>query len=599
MNGQPREASHPPPASLHAMAEAAPTPVVLISRASALVLYANRMGRLLAHDPTAVVSLPTREAFPIAIAAGVDEVRRTGQPSHLKSLWLPPAPHRAEASFWDIDCTPVPGVRAGEMPCVLLTAHDVTHHMQARQEAVASNAEHLNALLKQIPAAVFVVDSADGVAPFQNDYLRRVLGNPSLGNTEARETLRGWALHEDGTPYCLEEYPSRRAFALGETIEAEPMIYRKPDGTTVNLELFASPIRDGQGRITAAVAVVYDVTERQRERDALRESQDRLQVAIEAGGLATWEIDLVQGITQMDANFSKLLGLPAQTFRGSRDEGRSFIHPDDADSARAALEAAIAAKGELHVEARAIAADGRVLWLAYTGRVILDPKGQPLRVAGVVRDVTESRAREKALREALASRELLVREADHRIKNSLQLICSVLTLQMMRLPTPEITAALGEAISRVQAVAEAHRALHQSADLRTVDFAMMLSDLCRHAERLSPSVVFRCECPAPIELDTERAIPLGLLISELLTNAAKYAYVSEGAVAVSATRAAGQIVIRVVDQGRGMPQDGRSGGGIGARIIGAIARQIGARVETASGPGGTAVTLSFAQNDTA
>ena len=600
MNGQAREAPHPPAALLHAMAEAAPTPVALIAYGSGLVLYANRTGRLLADDPDQVVSVPASQAFPMAFAAGVEEVRRSGQAAQLKGLRLPASTHRVKTSFWDIDCTLMPGASAGEMAYILLTAHDVTHHAQAGQEAVAANETLLHALLKQIPAAVFVVDSADGAAPFQNDHLRRVLGNPSLSHVEVRGSLRGWALNEDGTAYCLEDYLSRRAFTLGETIEAKPLLYRKPDGAIVNLEMFASPIRDAQGRITAAVAIVHDVTERQRQQDALRESQDRLQIAIEAGGFATWEIDLVHGITQMDANFSKLLGLKAEVFQGSRDVGRGFIHPDDIDSARAALEAAIVAKGALHVETRAVAADGRILWLAYNGRVVVDNDGQPLRVAGVVRDVTARRAREDALRKALASRELLVREADHRIKNSLQLICSVLTLQMMRLPTPDVSAALEDAISRVQAVAEAHRALHQSVDLLTVDFGTMLGDICGHAARLSPSITFTCECSAPIDLDTERAIPLGLLISELLTNAAKYAYDAEGGpVAVSATKSAGQIIIRVADHGRGMPEEARHGSGIGSRIIGAIARQIGARVKTVSGPEGTAVTLSFAQRVTA
>jgi PAS domain S-box-containing protein len=480
MNGQTREAPYPPYGLVLAMANAAPTPVVLIARASGIVLYANRMGALLAHDPAAVVSLPARQAFPAPIVAGLDEVRRSGQAAQLKSLFLPPAPHRAEVSVWDIDCTPMPGATNAEMPCILLTGHDVTPYVHPRREAVAT---------------------------------------------------------------------------------------------------------------------VYDVTERQRQQDALSESQDRLKFAIEAGGLATWEIDIVNGVTTMDAGFSKLLGLPAETFQGSRDEGRSFIHPDDIDSARAALEAAIATKGQLKIETRTVAADGRIVGLAYTGRVVADNDGKPLRVAGVVRDVTERRAREDMLREAMESRELLAREADHRIKNSLQLICTILTLQMMQLTTPDVRAALEDAISRVQAVAEAHRALHQSADLQTVDFGAMLGDLCRHATKLSPAITFTCECSMPIDLDTERAIPLGLLISELLTNAAKYAYVPEGGpVAVSATLAEGEIVIRVVDRGRGMPEESRRGSGIGSKIIGAIARRIGARVETASGPGGTAVAVSFAHH---
>jgi PAS domain S-box-containing protein len=374
------------------------------------------------------------------------------------------------------------------------------------------------------------------------------------------------------------------------------MIYRRPDGQIVNLEMYAGPIRDPEGRIIAAVGIVSDVTERKRQEEALRESEARFRVAIEAGGFATYEIDLVEGRTELDPTFARMLGLPPETFQGSRADGRSFVHPEDLPRVQAELDAVIAARGSYTNEFRAMATDGRVVWLANRGRVVLDQAGNPLRVAGVVRDVTARRNREDALREALASRELLVREADHRIKNSLQLICSVLSLQKTRLATPELGAALDDAISRVQAVAEAHRALHQSADLRSIDFGTMLNDLCTHAANLSPAITFRCHCPEPIDLDTERAIPLGLIVSELLTNAAKYAYGDAGGtVTLSALAEQGSIAIAVADQGRGIPAESRGGRGIGSRIISAVAKQIGAVVDTASGPGGTTVTLRFSR----
>jgi PAS domain S-box-containing protein len=713
------------------MAEAAPTPVILVSVETGLVLYTNRMGLILAADPPNLVCLPASQSLPGPIAAAVQQVRRSRQPMHQEATPLPARPGRPEASFWDITYTVMQGT-SHEAPGILITAHDVTRHVldrraaeQARdtldallahipegitiaygpnvrvervsayglemarrsslelvghdalqhgrlwdvyrpgaatpippaerpmarairtgavtlnetllmrrpdgtkipllcsagpirnqdgavigavlcwrdvtelaaaQEALAASESRLRAILQQIPAAIFIIESADETATFQNDRLAKVLANPTLSTAEARETLRGWALHADGTPYRIEEYPSRRAFSQGVTIEAEPMIYRRPDGKIVDLEMFAGPIRDAAGRIVAAVAVVHDVTERKRQEEALRESEARFRVAIEAGGFATYEIDLVEGRTELDPTFARILGLPPETFQGSRAVGRSFVHPEDLPRVQAELDAVIAARGSYTNEFRAIAADGRVVWLANRGRVVLDQAGNPLRVTGVVRDVTARRNREDALREALAARELLVREADHRIKNSLQLICSVLSLQKTRMASSELGAALDDAISRVQAVAEAHRALHQSADLRTVDFGTMLNDLCTHAANLSPSITFACHCPQPIDLDTERAIPLGLIVSELLTNAAKYAYgVEGGTVTLAAMAEQGSIAITVADQGRGIPANSRGGRGIGSRIIAAVAKQIGATVDTTSGPDGTTVRLRFAR----
>jgi PAS domain S-box-containing protein len=518
---------------------------------------------------------------------------RTGQVTHNDTMIL----RRPDGTKIPLLCSAGP-IRnaAGAVIGAVLCWRDVTDII-ATQTALASSEARLRAILQQIPAAIFIVESADGAITFHNDRLAKVLASSAPDAVGVGEHLPGAALHEDGTPYGLAEYPVRRAFSQGVSIEAEPMIFRRLDGEILQLETYAGPVRDSDGTIVAAVGVVYDVTERTRHDEALRESEARFRMAVEAGGLATWEIDLVQGTTQIDAAFAKLLGLPPETFAGSREQGRALVHPDDQPAARRDVEAAIAAKGPFQNEYRSITTDGRVLWLACHGRVVVDAAGNPQRVVGVVSDVTARRNREEVLREALAARELLLLEADHRIKNSLQLICSILTLQRTRLDTPDLRAVLDDAITRVLAVAEAHRALHQSTDLCTVDFGTMLNDLCRHAATLSPAIAFTTLCPAPIKLDTERAIPLGLMVSELLTNAAKYAYGAEGGpVRLSAAAAGGVITITVADRGRGIA---RAAGepGLGSRIIASMARQIGATVQTASSPEGTVVTLTFAQQE--
>jgi PAS domain S-box-containing protein len=596
MISQTREAPCLPPALWQAMASANAAPVILISAQSGNIVYANRMGQFLVGDDATRPACPAEQVLPCPIAAAIERVRRDGRPFQQHGLALAEEPDHTNARFWDIAYTPLPAeTRAAS--AILITAHDVTYHVLATQAALATNETRLRTILQQIPAAIFIIESADGPMTFQNNRLGQVLASSTIGMRGAGE-LPGLALHEDGTPYRPEEYPIRRAFSEGATIEAEPMIFRRPDGTIIQLEMHASPVRGSDGKIVAAVGVLRDVTERKRQDEALRESEARLRVAIEAGGLATWEIDLVQGRMQIDAAYAQMLGLPPETFDGSRDDGRALLHPDDLPGARRDLEAAIVAKGPFNNEYRCITLDGCIIWLACHGRVILDAAGNPQRVAGVVREVTARRNREEALREALAARELLLREADHRIKNSLHLICSILALQRTRLDTPDLRAVLDDAISRVLAVAEAHRALHRSTDLRTVDCATMLNDLCRHAAALSPAITFTRDCPTPIALDTERAIPLGLMVSELLTNAAKYAYGAEGGpVLLSAASAGGLITIAVADRGCGIPTDAASGPGLGSRIIASMANQIGATVETASSAGGTVVTLTFAQQE--
>lgn len=204
------------------------------------------------------------------------------------------------------------------------------------------------------------------------------------------------------------------------------------------------------------------------------------------------------------------------------------------------------------------------------------------------------------LERSLQLRELLIREADHRIKNSLQLVVSLLSLQRSKLTHAEAGAAIDDAISRVRAVAEAHRALHQSNDLRTVAFDQMLHDLCRYAGELSPAIAISCDSEANLDVDAERAIPLGLIVSELLTNAARHAYAegASGTIEARARRAPGHLDVTISDRGSGIDPNAAPARTLGASIVQALARQIGLEMQTVSEPGeGTSVTLRLPTGD--
>jgi two-component sensor histidine kinase len=214
--------------------------------------------------------------------------------------------------------------------------------------------------------------------------------------------------------------------------------------------------------------------------------------------------------------------------------------------------------------------------------------------ANLVGVAVERSRREHELEAALAARDLLLREADHRIKNSLQLVASLLSIQRSRLGDEATGAALDSAISRVRAVAEAHRALFHSHDLQSVTFGRMLEDIAAHVGALSPAVAVTCEVEAALEIDAERAIPLGLIANELLTNAVRHAYPDGqgGTVTAAARRDAGDLVLVIGDRGVGIPAARQSSRSLGGTIVAALARQIDARMETASTVGGgTSVTL--------
>ncbi|WP_084112762.1 sensor histidine kinase [Belnapia moabensis] len=346
-----------------------------------------------------------------------------------------------------------------------------------------------------------------------------------------------------------------------------------------------------EARETAA-SLAAMVAGMRRGEAALREGEGRLRVALEAGGLGTWETDLGTGRSRWDARLAAMLGLPSEPVEVDGERLIGFIHPDDRGRVAREFAAATRSGAPYASEFRGLTAAGETRWFASRGLVLPAEDGAG-RAIGVVRDVTERKRREEALREALAARELLQREADHRIKNSLQLVGSLLRMHRSRMEDREAVAALGDAIGRVDAVAQAHLALQQSHDLRTVDLGQMVRQLCARFGQLNPHVSSRCGAEGGLELDAERAIPLCLVVGELLTNALRHAYPpgATGSVSVDAMAADGVLTVTVADRGAGMAAEAGPSG-LGSTVVRALSRQIGAEVATRSAPGqGTTVTL--------
>jgi two-component sensor histidine kinase len=203
--------------------------------------------------------------------------------------------------------------------------------------------------------------------------------------------------------------------------------------------------------------------------------------------------------------------------------------------------------------------------------------------------------RENELRDALDMQKVLRQEADHRIKNSLQLVVSLLTLQQSRVTAPEAAEALVGAIARVRAIAEAHRALQQSTDQSAVSLGGMLQHLCEQITQLDPLIEVRCRADEDIKLDTDRAIPLALIVTELLTNASRHAYPEDhsGMVEAEARIIDDTLQITVTDRGVGIGARGTEPEGtLGTSIVHALARQVGAEINVSSGAGqGTTVQV--------
>lgn len=230
-----------------------------------------------------------------------------------------------------------------------------------------------------------------------------------------------------------------------------------------------------------------------------------------------------------------------------------------------------------------------------------------LRQAALQRARDEAEAEVHASRDRFAAlaaeRELLLREVNHRVGNSLQIIASLLHLQASSATQDDVKAALTNAMGRVAAVAQVHRRLYTSHDLKSVLLNQyldaLLEDLRRSAEgnRMS-RLTLRAE---PIEIDPDRAVAIGIIVNELVMNAVKYAYPDcAGPIHVDLAGKGDDIELSIADDGVGYnaKSDPRSTG-MGQRIVSAMAGKLGATVERDPDHAGTRIVLRFDRQDQA
>ncbi len=375
-------------------------------------------------------------------------------------------------------------------------------------------------------------------------------------------------------------------------------------------------------------ARIGDIAARAQVETELRASEQRLQALVNRALGAMLVIDDRGRI--VDANPMALERF-GSSYEGLIGSPLARVHPTftGADCERWFLEAGRRARAVVldheadHLVVRVMLAqrDGGASE-AEVELVAMDWNG-PGRLVLVIRDVSEAAARESALQrerddletevaktttalrdvqrmEALMARSLeekdtLLKEIHHRVKNNLQMVSSLLSLQMDQMPEGKPQELLAESVSRVRSMALIHQHLYGSQSLARVDlasYARSLAESLRYV--VAPGA--RVEVDAdPVEVTVEEAVPAGLILNELLTNAMKYGMSPEGHLIRITLRASrGEARLEVRDGGAGLP-DGfelRSVGTLGVQLITTLTRQLRGSI-TARSDRGAVFELSW------
>jgi PAS domain S-box-containing protein len=217
-------------------------------------------------------------------------------------------------------------------------------------------------------------------------------------------------------------------------------------------------------------------------------------------------------------------------------------------------------------------------------------------VAGLARDVTVEQRQDAELRASLREKEALLKEIHHRVKNNLQIVSSLLNLHRPDSADPAVTLFIDESRSRIRSIALLHETLYLSENLARIDFALYVRSLGAHLMRTysasAPGVSLDLHI-ADVALILDQAIPCGLIINELVSNALKYAFPDKrpGRIDVRVGPVEGgapdELVLAVVDDGVGLSEefDPRTTRSLGLRLVSDLGAQLGGKLVLTGGPG--------------
>lgn len=278
---------------------------------------------------------------------------------------------------------------------------------------------------------------------------------------------------------------------------------------------------EGEPRMSG---VISDITDRKAAEHALAEGEERLRIAVEGAGAGFYDVDLGTGDGVWSrASFAMLGLLPPTDGRSNFDLWRARLHPEDAERVLAAHEHAAATHGSLIIDYRIIRGDtGEERWLSTYGRIFDRPDGS-LRSVGIVLDITDRRRADER-------EKLLMREVDHRAKNVLAVVQSLLQLT----PRRDVESFVHGVTGRIAAIARVHTLLAQSRWRVASVFSLVRDELAPF--RAENQITISGE---DVAVPPDVAQALAMVVHELATNAAKYGALSrkDGLVEINVERA--------------------------------------------------------------
>lgn len=469
--------------------------------------------------------------------------------------------------------------------------------LRKRAEAALNESEKKHRFLIENSHDIIYTLSAGGLFTFVSPSWTNLLGHPV--NQIAGHSFK-FFIHPDDYPTFMTWL--RKVIKEGQRQEGIEYRVRHIDDSwrlhTANIV----PLKNIKGLIIGIEGIARDITNRKRAEEALRMSEERFRRLFTQNAASMLIIDPDTGyIIEANKAAANFYGWSIGELRQMCIQELNTLPPATVKD----LMKKTRLSGALTFEFHHKLADGSIRDVeVFSSRIEIEEKDF---LYSIIHDITERKEIEEALQISLSEKEVLLREVHHRVKNNLAAIIGLFNLQLRAIDDPEVRTVLTELSSRVLSMSLVHEKLYRSHSLAKIDFQDYLQSFISHLRTSYGSPDICCEIIAKgIEMPLDLAVPCGMIINELITNALKYAFPKEqprqddkvARILVTITQDQDIFILSVADNGIGLPAgfDFDTVKTLGLVLVRMLGRhQLGGRYEI-NQTSGTRFTLTFSRN---
>ena len=278
------------------------------------------------------------------------------------------------------------------------------------------------------------------------------------------------------------------------------------------------------GKPSEIFGIARDISERKKAEKALNESEEKYRIILENIDDVIFSAAVDATILFVSSNCSNLFGYYPEEVIGKNLF--DFIYQEDLEFVGQEFQKILLEKTTSPIVCRIVTKSGQLIWVEESGKIIFNEQGNIQMFTGIIRDISAQRNTEEQIKSALQEKEVLLREIHHRVKNNLQVIISLINMHMLDFTDKEVVNKFKELQERVRTMSLVHEDLYMSENLAQIEFKNYINKLTSNlfsAYGIDEKINCRLNI-SHVLLDIDTAIPSGLIVNELVSNALKYAF---------------------------------------------------------------------------